>query len=354
MIKENKLKYLISSILIMLPSLTFLFMKDSFAGVMKGAWYFSWILPLVMLLLHTTLLIITRYIDPVKQSKKIENIIFFTMPAVTLYTYAIVVAIVLGLEINVAMVCAVLLGVAFIVIGNYMPKSKRNRTFGIKIKWTMANDDNWTATHRFGGKIMVIGGVLTLLAAFLPIAVVIAFLIAELAVMVIAPTVYSYRFYKKQIETGEATEEDYAKESFTFNKQGKVVLIISVVAVVLVCALMFSGSIGFEFTDDALKITPSLGAAFEIEYSDLEGAEIEYRESNVDGTRVMGYASSKILYGYFNNSEFGSYTRYTYARAEATIIIRTAEGIIVLADESAEKTRAIYDGLMEKISATGN
>ena len=77
MIRENKIKYLISSIIIVLPFLVSILIKDNIGNMMKGAWYFSWIMPLVLLALHTGLLILTRYIDPVKQDKKIENIIFF-------------------------------------------------------------------------------------------------------------------------------------------------------------------------------------------------------------------------------------------------------------------------------------
>ena len=72
MIRENKLKYLISCIIILFPSVIAFIIKESVTGIYKGAWHFTWILPLVLLLLHTGLLILTRYVDPIKQNKKIK------------------------------------------------------------------------------------------------------------------------------------------------------------------------------------------------------------------------------------------------------------------------------------------
>lgn len=84
-----------------------------------------------------------------------------------------------------------------------------------------------------------------------------------------------------------------------------------------------------------------------VEYADVES--VEYRPERVGGTRVSGFASSKLLYGWFKNDELGSYTRYTYTDAEAAVIIHTADGIIVLADKTVEDTKAIYDAISDKI-----
>ena len=34
----------------------------------------------------------------------------------------------------------------FIVIGNYLPKIKQNNTIGIRIVWTLQDEENWNAT----------------------------------------------------------------------------------------------------------------------------------------------------------------------------------------------------------------
>ena len=352
MIRENKIKYLISSIIIVLPFLVSILIKDSIGNMMKGAWYFSWIMPLVLLALHTGLLILTRYIDPVKQDKKIENIIFFIIPAISFYTGAIFIAIMLGLELNISVVCAALLGLAFIVMGNYLPKAKRNRTFGIKLKWTMTNDDNWVATHRLSGKIFVIAGVITLLSAFLPETVMFIMFIAVLVAVVVIPTIYSYRFYKKQITSGEATEEDYSYDKSSVKISKKALIITGIITVAAIVLLMFTGSIKFAFGDSSLEIKPSMGGGIELEYSELKEAYIEYREDKVPGTRVMGYGSAKLLYGQFQNEEFGNYTRYTYTKSEASIVIHIDDEVIVIADKTTEATLKLYEELISRINAS--
>ena len=349
MIRENKLKYLISCIIILFPSVIAFIIKESVAGIYKGAWYFTWILPLILLLLHTGLLILTRYVDPIKQNKKIENITFFIIPAISFYVDAIFIAIMLGLEMNIGAVCSVLMGLMFVIMGNYMPKAKRNRTFGIKIRWTLVNDDNWNATHRLSGKMFFIAGIVMLLAAFLPAIVAFIILSVILAVLVIVPIVYSYRFYKKQLASGEATEEDYEYEDEKWQKSAKVIVITIIGAVLVVCLMLGTGGLKFEFSEESLTVNPSFGGKMEITYSELKEAEIEYREEKVPGTRVMGYGSLKLLYGTFQNDEFGNYIRYTYTTGDDSIIIRTDEGVIVLAAKTSEETRALYDSILEKI-----
>lgn len=350
MIRENKIKYLISSIIIVLPFLVSVLIKDSIGNTVEGAWYFSWIMPLVLWGIHTGLLVLTRFIDPVKQDKKIENIIFFIIPAISFYTGAVFIAIMLGVEVNISLICAIILGISFIVMGNYLPKAKRNRTFGLKIKWTMTNDDNWVATHRLCGKLYVIAGVIVLFTAFLPMTAMLITLAAVIIAVTVIPIVYSYKFYKKQIESGEATEDDYSYDKMggKFNKKG--IIITVVISVVVICLLMFTGSIKFELGDDSLKVSPSLGGGIELKYSDLKDVRIDYIEEKVPGTRVMGYGAANLLYGQFQNEEFGTYTRYTYTASESSIIIHLEDEVIVLADESTAKTLKLYEELVTKIN----
>jgi len=100
-----------------------------------------------------------------------------------------------GYDISVDRILPVFMGGLFAVTGNYMPKFKQNSTIGIKIPWTLHDEENWTATHRFAGRIWLIGGIVIMLTGFFGG---IWFMIAALLVMTIVPTVYSYRFYKKK------------------------------------------------------------------------------------------------------------------------------------------------------------
>jgi len=55
---------------------------------------------------------------------------------------------------------------SLLVIGNVVGKSERNFIFGIRIPWTLASTQNWRATHRFAGRLMVLSGVLLLMLSY--------------------------------------------------------------------------------------------------------------------------------------------------------------------------------------------
>lgn len=103
----------------------------------------------------------------------------------------------LGYHVNMNWIANIGLGLLFVVLGNYMPKVKANYFVGIRTPWTLANETVWTRTHRFGGKVFVIGGILILVSAFAPSSIRAVLLIASIACVAIVPMVYSYVVFKK-------------------------------------------------------------------------------------------------------------------------------------------------------------
>ena len=75
-----------------------------------------------------------------------------------------------------------------------MPKCKQNYTIGIKLPWTLHDEENWDRTHKFAGTVWVIGGCVMLVAGLFEVMWV--FLVA-IAVIAVAPMVYSFVDYKK-------------------------------------------------------------------------------------------------------------------------------------------------------------
>lgn len=59
------------------------------------------------------------------------------------------------------------LGALLVMVGDALPKSRRSLFVGIRTPWTLRDTDNWVATHRLGGKMMIAGGLIVLLA-FIP------------------------------------------------------------------------------------------------------------------------------------------------------------------------------------------
>ncbi|ANU08512.1 SdpI family protein [Paraurantiacibacter namhicola] len=60
-------------------------------------------------------------------------------------------------------------GLLLILLGNALPKSRPGFFVGIRTPWAILDTDNWIATHRLGGKLMILAGVVIIAAALLPI-----------------------------------------------------------------------------------------------------------------------------------------------------------------------------------------
>ncbi len=126
----------------------------------------------------------------------------WTPPVLSLVLVPITLFIAMGINISISLVVPVLVGLLFIVCGNYLPKNRQNYTIGIKLPWTLHDADNWNKTHRLAGYLYILGGILLIAGAFifdntgtingLSLAVFVVIL------LVIVPVIYSFLLYKKK------------------------------------------------------------------------------------------------------------------------------------------------------------
>jgi uncharacterized membrane protein len=101
-------------------------------------------------------------------------------------------------EINVGKLILPLVGLSFAGLGWYMPKFKQNYFVGFKLPWTLENETNWNETHKVAGKLWVYGGLFQAVVTFLlPMKFGFICFMLAIAVMVIIPSVFSYRLFKK-------------------------------------------------------------------------------------------------------------------------------------------------------------
>ena len=157
------------------------------------------VLPLLILAIHGICIFASRkdFRDK-KQSPKVMGLVLWICPLLSVMANSLTYAISLGKEINVFFVVSLTMGTLFVLIGNYLPKCQQNRTVGIRIIWTLKNEANWNATHRFAGKVWVIGGLLLMASSLLPYSILPWAMIALLVVFIGLPVLYSYRFYRKE------------------------------------------------------------------------------------------------------------------------------------------------------------
>ena len=119
-------------------------------------------------------------------------ILFFTVLYFTTSLYA------LGFNIAVNKVVPFLIGLMFIFFGNYMSKIKKNWFLGIKTPWTLSSDNVWNKTHRVGGKIFILSGILFILEPFLPLYLQNYVFIIIIIGIIFGTFGYSYIAYKNE------------------------------------------------------------------------------------------------------------------------------------------------------------
>jgi len=89
----------------------------------------------------------------------------------------------------------ILFSLLMIAMGNYMPTFKRNWFLGIKTPWTVSSEEVWNRTHRIGGKLFMLGGLLGLIEAIFMDSSYL-FLIGVIGAS-LGSTIYSYWLYQK-------------------------------------------------------------------------------------------------------------------------------------------------------------
>ena len=91
------------------------------------------------------------------------------------------------------------IGLLFCIIGNYMHNIKPNYFAGIRLPWTLENEENWKKTHLLAGKLFFAGGLLiAILCLLTPVIISLILFITITIIVTIIPGVYSYRLYKRQ------------------------------------------------------------------------------------------------------------------------------------------------------------
>ena len=210
--KHTKLNIILSCIVLLSPMIFGMIVWNKLPESMPIHWgvngeadrwsskpFAVFVLPLFILALHGVCIFASRKdFRNKKQSPKMMGLVLWICPLLSVMANSLTYAVALGKEINVLFVVSLTMGALFVLIGNYLPKCQQNRMVGIRIIWTLKNEANWNATHRFAGKVWVIGGLLLMASSLLPYSILPWAMITLLVVFIGLPVLYSYRFHKKE------------------------------------------------------------------------------------------------------------------------------------------------------------
>lgn len=208
MLKKNKGLMILTSVLILLPIAAGVVLWGQLPERMATHWGTNgeadgWSsrpvavfgMPLLLLAVHWIGMWVTDLDSRNKtQNPKVRNLMMWLLPAISLLGNGSTYAAALGWKMDLLRYVYLLLGLLFIIIGNYLPKCTQNWFIGIKIKWTLEDEANWYATHRLAGKVWMVCGLGVLICGFFSAAYLLPLLFAA---MILIPVIYSWRYSKR-------------------------------------------------------------------------------------------------------------------------------------------------------------
>ncbi|MGG6831966.1 UNVERIFIED_CONTAM: SdpI family protein [Streptococcus canis] len=206
MLKKNRKTLILTSIIILLPILVGIvlwnklpdtmathFGIDNEANGFSSKFFGVLGLPLILLAIHLFSAIVTAK-DPRKQniSNKMCTLCLWIGPCISIFVSAFVYTYNLGIKLNIGLFASLFVGLIFIIIGNYLPKIRQNYTIGIKLPWTLANEENWNKTHRLAGCIYIILGMFIIMAALIDAFNFLIVMLIAVLISVLIPSLYSF------------------------------------------------------------------------------------------------------------------------------------------------------------------
>lgn len=221
-IKNNLGTFIITLVVLLLPMLAGLILWNQLPNEMATHWgpdgnpdgyssraFAVFGMPIVLLSMHLFASLITAKKDTGAISDKMFRLLLWICPVMSIAVSALTYGVALGYEVNVPFGLLMLLGIIYIVLGNYIPKVRQNHFLGMRVKWTLESKKNWEHSNRFSAKIMVLLGIIFIICAVVSIfvemkAAVVVIVFGSLIGAVFAMILYSYLYHLKHNQ-----DEDY-------------------------------------------------------------------------------------------------------------------------------------------------
>lgn len=159
-----------------------------------------YLMPIVSLVLFLFFIFIPQ-IDPLKANiekfrKYFDNFIVLII-IFLFYIHTLTILWNLGLRFNMGQFLTPALGLLFFYAGVLVENAKRNYFIGIRTPWTLNSDKVWEKTHKLGGKLFKIAGIIAILGVFIPDYA--FFLVIIPAIFAVTYSIiYSYIEFKKE------------------------------------------------------------------------------------------------------------------------------------------------------------
>jgi uncharacterized membrane protein len=154
------------------------------------------------------LLPLLRRLDPRRDNyERFDETFFLLLNVIVLFVavvHTLTLSVALGWDVDVSRAMSAMIGVMFVVMGNFLPRIRSNWWMGVRTPWTLDNERVWRETHRLAGWTFVAGGCLAVLGSFLPAPYRTPVMLTGLIGGGLVPVVASYVFWRREQREGEA------------------------------------------------------------------------------------------------------------------------------------------------------
>lgn len=94
-----------------------------------------------------------------------------------------------------------IIGILFVIMGNYMSQLRFNYLTGIKLPWTLASEKVWKKTHRVGGMGFMLVGIILICTSFIKGSVSFIIFMSSLVILMLFTSIYSYIESQKELKS---------------------------------------------------------------------------------------------------------------------------------------------------------
>ncbi len=233
-------------------------------------------------------------------------------------------------------------GYVCLVLGLYMFLEAKGEKNINGMDWSSMTEEEIRNVLSYWGLFMIIGSILLMLA----LAVIMSYITYGIALIVasvafpVAPLAVRNRAKKKP---------------FVPRARGTKITVFALATVIAVVPSVYilnyvenEEAISIEFTDSQLVIrAPMANGTYD--YSGIE--ELTLDPDFDKGKRIMGYGTTVICSGTYDNSAFGQYTLASYTKVDSCIFFHYEGEYYAFNQFDAELTLQAYETLLEKIAA---
>ena len=175
--------------------------KGEVDGCLSKFWGL-FLMPIILIGVVLLYLIVPK-LDPLKENiekfRKYFDGFIVLLLLFLFYLYVLTIFWNLGLKFDMNQAIIPALAILFYYCGILLEKAKRNWFIGIRTPWTLSNDMVWEKTHKIGGKLFKIVGIVTISGIFFQ-KYILFFIFVPIILVVVYTTIYSYTEYQKEIK----------------------------------------------------------------------------------------------------------------------------------------------------------